>query len=268
MTELCFNTMNRSSFLLGSENPRLEQQIAAAANTGFTLFGPDYYSICHYREHIGSVEALALQIEQAGMRCFELPVLQVDDVDQLRNDAQAMLGVAKILKPDFLQVNINCQTDNRLLAELRNIADMYAQFGVKLALEYLPWLPQLKSINDSRLFLEAVAHPGFGIVVDTWHFTHSEDSWEDLQALPIEQVSYVQFDDHPPLQTDDLIAETVGRRVMPGQGSFELERFCKIFQDKGYEGPVSCEVLSDQTRNMDIAAFAQQLYTTSRVYWA
>lgn len=267
MTELCFNTMNRSSFLLGSEDPRLEEQIIAAATAGFTLFGPDYYTICHYLENNGSVEELDLKIRQAGMRCFELPTLQVDDVDQLHRDAQGMLDVAKILKPDFLQVNINCETDNGLLAELRKTADLYCQHGVELAVEYLPWLPQLKSIKDSRSFLQELAHPGVGIVVDTWHFTHSEDSWEDLQALPLEQIAYVQFDDHPQLQSLDLIAETVSRRVMPGQGVFELDRFCKLFQDKGYDGPVSCEVLSDETRAIDIPQFAQQLFVSCQSFW-
>ena len=116
--------------------------------------------------------------------------------------------------------------------------------------------------------MQEIAHPSFAIVVDTWHFTHSTDSWEDLYSLPLEQVAYIQFDDHPRMLGTDLIVETVQRRVMPGQGCFELDRFCKLFRDKGYEGPVSCEVLSDQYRDIDLGVFADQLYTTSRRYWA
>ena len=105
------------------------------------------------------------------------------------------------------------------------------------------------------------------MLVDTWHFTFGDDTWEILDALPLEELAYVQFDDHPPLASDDLVAETLGRRVMPGEGHFELERFCDAIRAKGYTGAVSCEILSDATRSMDRLAFAQQVYTTSRKFW-
>ena len=45
MNELCFNTMNRSAYLIGEEDPDLPGQIDAAAAAGFTCFGADAYSL-------------------------------------------------------------------------------------------------------------------------------------------------------------------------------------------------------------------------------
>ena len=105
------------------------------------------------------------------------------------------------------------------------------------------------------------------MLVDAWHFTESDDTWTDLEALPLDELAYVQFDDHPPRESDDLLQETLMRRAMPGDGRFELERFCEIVKTKGYTGPISCEILSAETRAMDVGAFARRVFETTAPYW-
>ena len=61
--------------------------------------------------------------------------------------------------------------------------------------------------------------------------------------------------------------ETIMRRVMPGEGVFELDRFCETLRAKGFDGVVSCEILSVETRAMPLAAFAERVYQASRRYW-
>jgi sugar phosphate isomerase/epimerase len=57
------------------------------------------------------------------------------------------------------------------------------------------------------------------------------------------------------------------RRAMPGEGVFELDRFCEMLREKGFEGVVSCEILSASTRGMELEAFATRVYETSKRYW-
>jgi sugar phosphate isomerase/epimerase len=59
----------------------------------------------------------------------------------------------------------------------------------------------------------------------------------------------------------------VGRRVLPGEGVFELERFCDVMRAKGFEGVVSCEILSDASRRMELAPFAAAVYESCSRYW-
>ena len=60
-----------------------------------------------------------------------------------------------------------------------------------------------------------------GVLVDTWHFFHGPDGWDELEALPLARLAYVQFDDHPALESPDLREECLHRRVFPGEGLFE-----------------------------------------------
>ena len=268
MAELCFNTMNRSAYLLGDEDPDLPGQIAAAARAGFRFIGPDEFSIARFCREGGRVETLAERIEAEGLRTFELPTLMVnDDRQQTRAEIDRLVGLARVLRPDFVQLNIDSPVDAGVIDGLRRAGDAFGVIGTRLAIEYLPWLPEVRDLRSTRALLAQARVEGAGVLVDSWHFTQSADTWEDLESLPLSELAYVQFDDHPALESDDLVAETLMRRVMPGEGIFPLERFCDVFQRKGWDGVVSCEVLSAETRTMALDEFASRLYRTSRRFW-
>jgi sugar phosphate isomerase/epimerase len=269
MAELCFNCMNRSAFFLADEDPDLPGQIAAAGRAGFPLIGPDSFSIRRYCDAGGSLEALADQIRDAGMRTFELPALMVsDDESETLAESEAFVEIARVLEPDFIAVNVMSQASDSLIESLCRIGEAFGECGAKLAIEYLPWLPETRNIQSTRALIDKAGIAGAGIIVDTWHFHFSDDSWDDLAALPLAEISYIQFDDHPKLESDDLMAETIGRRALPGEGVFELDRFCEVMRAKGFDGVVSCEILSDETRAMDLSEFAERVFTTSRRFWS
>jgi sugar phosphate isomerase/epimerase len=268
MIELCFNCMNRSAYLLGDEDPDLPGQFRAAAAAGFRLVGPDFYSIQRYCEQGGSLEGLAEEIAKAGLETFELPTLMLNsNVDAVRRDVEAISAAARVLRPTFVQVNVDSEVDDVVIAETRRAAEIFGALGAELAVEYLPWLPSTKTLESTRRFVADAGDARVGVLVDSWHFFHSDDTWAQLDALPLEEISYVQFDDHPALASDDLVAETLGRRVMPGEGIFELERFCDVIRSKGFDGVVSCEILSEETRRMDLEEFARRVYETSARFW-
>lgn len=268
MIELCFNCMNRSAYFLGDEDPDLPGQVVAASEAGFRLIGPDAFSLRDLDRRGSSVEALARQIEAAGLRCFELPTWTVsEDAAQTRRDAEELLAMARILRPEFVQLNVVSPVDASMIDEMRRAAAAFASSGTKLAVEYLPWLPEIRSLEATRAMMRRLDVEGAGIILDTWHFFFSEDTWEELAALPLEEIAYVQFDDHPVVEGDDLVAETVGRRVMPGEGVFELDRFCEEVRAKGFDGVVSCEILSEETRHMDLGEFARRVHSSCARFW-
>ena len=268
MNELCFNTMNRSPYMLRDEDPDLPGQIAAAARAGFASFGADADSIALFVGGGGKVEELAERIEAAGMRTFELPTLMIrPDAKATGAEIDRLVGYARVLRPEFVQLNVEGEVDEVVIEGLRRAGDAFGSLGAKLAIEYLPWLPAIKDLASTRALLDQAAVEGAGVLVDTWHFTESGDTWEELEALPLEEIAYVQFDDHPEIEGDDLVFETIQRRVMPGEGRFELDRFCSLMKAKGYAAPVSCEILSAETRAMDLDSFARRVFETTAPYW-
>lgn len=268
MAELCYNTMNWSPYLVGEDSPGLPAQVAAAAAAGFRCFGADAGSIGVYCASGGSVAELAAMISAAGLRTFELPTLMINaNREQNRVNTQSLAELAAQLQPEFVQLNMDSLVDAAVVEDLRHAGAVFGALGVRLAIEYLPWLPEVRDINATREVLARAGVDGAGVLVDSWHFSHSDDTFADLEALPLAELAYVQFDDHPALIGDDLLTETITRRAMPGEGVFELERFARTCRDKGYAGVVSCEIISLEAQAMDPDSYARAVYASSKPYW-
>ena len=268
MAELCFNSFNRSAFILGDQDSDLPGQIAAAAAAGFRLFGPDHYSLGQYCERGGRVEEIAELLASHGMRCFEIPALGISaDVAATLAAAEEIAPLAAALRPDYVQATVDSELGADTLEAFRRAADTLRASGAGLAIEYLPWLP-VNNIRTTLELLERGQVEGAGVLVDSWHFFNGDDDWSDLEALPLEQLAYVQFDDHPEWEGDDIVHETMQRRVMPGEGVFDLERFSRVLRDKGFDGTVSCEILSEEMRSMDLGEFARRVYRSSVRFWS
>ena len=126
----------------------------------------------------------------------------------------------------------------------------------------------MSSIPAALDLVERVGRDRAGILLDTWHHFRGPDTFEVLDGLALEHVAYVQFDDALPAQSDDLVAETLHRRTFPGEGEFDLERYCERVRAKGFDGVVSVEVLNDDWRGIErITEFAQRAHATTRRFW-
>ena len=132
--------------------------------------------------------------------------------------------------------------------------------------EFSP-LGTVPSIPAALAVVEAAGVDRAGVVIDSWHFFRGESRWKDLEAVPLGRIAYVQFSDAPDARSDDLLDETMNRRVMPGNGGFELERFASTLLERGWEGLVSIEVLSRDLGRLPVAEFARLAYESTSPYW-
>jgi sugar phosphate isomerase/epimerase len=143
-------------------------------------------------------------------------------------------------------------------------AAAFAAEGTAMALEFSPLSP-FRTIPDGLELVASAGH-GAGLLIDTWHFEFGASTWADLEQIPLDRIAYVQFDDAPEPAGDDLWAETTDRRVMPGDGTFQLERFATTLLDRGWEGLVSVEVLN-RDLGLDVAEFARRAHDATARYW-
>jgi sugar phosphate isomerase/epimerase len=142
---------------------------------------------------------------------------------------------------------------------------MFAEVGSAMAVEFNPLGP-VPSIA-AGLHVVDLAGSGAGLLIDSWHFFFGPSTWEDLEAVPAEKIAYVQFDDAPDPLSDDLEAETMHRRVFPGTGTFELDRFAATLRGNGFAGYVSVEVLSADLRRLALPEFLRQAIDATGPYW-
>ena len=264
MATLCFNVFNESAWFGGM--PDLPRLFRAAAAAGFERVGLDVFSLERHAQAGGRVEDVARWLESAGLRCAEIAALVIGP-DPAPVDAQVatLLPIVRALRPDWVLTNADLDPDARAGALLRRCAEPLGALGARVAVEFLPFL-RVGSIAAAQ---ELVARAGVdaGVLVDTWHFFHGPDGWDELDALPLARLAYVQFDDHPALESPDLREECLHRRVFPGEGLFDLERFCASLRGRGWDGLVSVEVLSSAWRGGDPEAFARRAFATTAPYW-
>lgn len=267
MHRLVYDTINYSPYVLESPPP-LVDQIAAAAGAGFQGIGLDVWSIDLHRERGGSLADLRNALDRHALPCIELQAFVfTDDAAESKQNAENIAAIAEVLRPEIIMSGTHVPVDDSVVANLARHAPLVTRTGAKLAIEFLPMMP-INTIAKTRdLIARAGLSPAVaGICLDVWHFSHGPDDWPDLEALPLAELAYVQFSDHPPLETD-LNTETLQRRVLPGEGVLELDRFVAAVKRKGYTGPVAAEVISAELRKLSPAESARRIYAATARYW-
>lgn len=272
MVEYCLETVNWSPYL-GFDQPDLPAMVSAASAAGYKWISFDLPSLTHHTTHKGSLSRLRALMDENGVRMLALHSLAIsDDRQRTKELAQEAITAGRSMGALYLHAGVVTMPDAQIAEITREVEAMCNEGGMELAIEFLPFLP-LSSIAQTQDLLDAAGLTGRNFVVDSWHFFNGpddqdKDGWATLASIPASRIAYVQFADHGPLQSDDLLFETTQNRVIPGTGSFDLQRFTQTLRDGGFDGIVGPEILSSRARQMPIEQVAQQLIAATKPYWS
>ena len=125
--------------------------------------------------------------------------------------------------------------------------DLAAPYGLTLAIEFLP----IMAVNDLRkawTIVERADRANGGLLIDSWHWQRSGPDPELLRTIPAEKIVQLQLNDAAPEPEADLRAETMQRRLLPGEGVIDLGGLIGILNAGGVRCPVAAEVYSDRLR--------------------
>ena len=123
--------------------------------------------------------------------------------------------------------------------------------AVQLGFEPSPFTV-LRTIDDASAAVDAIGNGA--VIVDSWHFFATGADWPALAALPDERLAYIQLDDALD-PSGDAQHDTLHRRALPGEGNLDLARFAAALKDRGFDGVISLEVLSDRWRRESVETF-------------
>src|SRR4029079_18436396 len=169
---------------------------------------------------------------ESGVRCYEIAALMVG-TDDAEEQAEQIATYASVLRPEWVLTNVMAPVDDGVRAEFARCAAILAPTGARLAVEYLPWTP-VPSVTSAYDLVSSVPDARAAVLPDVWHHFRGPDTWAELDALPLEAIAYVQFSDALPMTSDDIVDETVSRRVFPGEGEFDLDTYCAHLRAKGF----------------------------------
>jgi sugar phosphate isomerase/epimerase len=231
--------------------------VPAASAAGFSAVG-----INADRVDTEAVEAYA----GAGARCHELLAFIVgDDESATMASAEQLADRAQTIGAEWI---LTVFTDQVPPNRIQRCAKLFDDAGAGMAVEYTP-LGAIPTISDGMEYVRAASYTArAGLMIDSWHFCFSSNTWEDLATVPLDDIAYVQFTDAlEPEYRDRMIRESLHRRALPGEGVLELNRFATALLDRGWDGTVSVEVLSAPLRELPVDELVGRLYTTTAAYW-
>ena len=252
---LSYCTLDRSPMFGLVES--LEEQVRAAAAAGFSLVTADVFSLRAYRDsHNGTVQGLRAVVDECGLATYDLSGVTIsDDAATSLRELDEFLTFARELDARWIQSRlvVDSRESRAIYAEAaRRVAD--AGFG--FAFEYSPFVPVCTLRAAAALVGEIAQHvPGQSVIVDTWHFFRTGDTYDDLRSLDPALFGYVQLDDAVEAGPD-MRHDTLHRRALPGHGILPLGTFLDTCEELGLTGVLSVEVLNDDLRALPTGTYA------------
>jgi sugar phosphate isomerase/epimerase len=202
-----------------------------------------------------------------GMRCHELLSLRMSGAEDVVAQAERLASAASTVGAEWILTGgFRGPVTSEMCAQLARAADIVAEAGSKLAIEFSP-AGSVRSIRDAVAMLDASGARDAGVLIDTWHFFHGTSTWDELETVPLEKIAYLQFQDALAPASADGVDETMNRRAMPGDGVLDLDRFATTLLERGWEGVVGIEVLSSELNQLPVAEFARRAYASAARYW-
>ena len=205
----------------------------------------------------------------SGARCHEVLALVVsDDAARTTASAERRAAAASTIGAEWVLAVFLSPLTTGVANTVERCAALIAEAGAGMAVEFSPFGP-IATIRDAMEVVQ-VGNRGdgrAGLLIDSWHFSFGDSTWDDLAEVPLDDLAYVQFTDALAPESDDLVRETMDRRALPGEGVLELDRFAATLLDRGWAGLVSVEVLSQALQGLPADELVCRIQETTAPYW-
>ncbi|MFC8195295.1 bifunctional sugar phosphate isomerase/epimerase/4-hydroxyphenylpyruvate dioxygenase family protein [Streptomyces sp. NPDC057298] len=143
------------------------------------------------------------------------------------------------------------EDDDALAAfQLRRLADLAQDFGVRVAYEALAWGRHVSTYDHAWRIVEAAGHPALGTCLDSFHILARGSDPKGIEDIPGEKIFFLQLADAP-LMAMDVLQWSRHYRCFPGQGGFDVAGLVGHVIRAGYRGPLSLEVFNDVFRQAE-----------------
>jgi 4-hydroxyphenylpyruvate dioxygenase len=167
------------------------------------------------------------------------------------------LGCSTVMSP----VDKGPESDlARAVASIREVGEIAVAHQVRLALEFNALCDYWNTLARARDVVRRAAHPGCGLLHDTYHLGKSGAPPAALDDLDPAEIAYVQYSDVP--RNPEPGANT--DRLPPGQGTVAIREMFERVAKKGYTGYLSYEAPNPGAWARDPVTVAREALAASR----
>jgi 2-keto-myo-inositol isomerase len=146
-------------------------------------------------------------------------------------------------------------------ASVREVGEIAAQHGVRLALEFNSQAAQFNSLESVRELLALAAQPACGLLLDTYHLQRTGRGGRGFSEVAPEEIAYVQYSDVP---HEGLQPGYTLDRLPPGQGSIAFPELFALLAEKRYLGALSYEAPNPAAWARDPSEVAREALLATR----
>lgn len=249
----------------------LVEKFHACAEAGFDgveVFEPDLLAAPQSPEEIRELASrlgLTLDLYQ--------PFRDAEGVDKqefsrVLRRANAKFSLMERLGIDTMLVCSNVATatvddDHHSAAQLRELGDLAAERGIRLAYEALAWGRHVDDYRRAWRIVQLADHPAVGLCLDSFHILSRGHDPKEIENIPGERIFFLQLADAPAMSLD-VLSWSRHYRLFPGEGAFDLSSFMGHVLRSGYSGPLSLEVFNDVFRQTEPTRTARQALRSLR----
>lgn len=153
-------------------------------------------------------------------------------------------------------------SQNELIDSFAKLCDRAAEHDLLVHLEFIPFTP-VRTLADASAIVEAADRPNGGILLDAWHLIRSGGNATEVEAVA-KRVLGVQLDDAPHQSEENLVEETLHRRLLPGEGGADVAGIIRALREGGSTAPLGVEVFSDVLSALEPTEAARRAYRAVR----
>jgi sugar phosphate isomerase/epimerase len=249
--------MQLSLHTICTRHSNLATDIRVAREAGYTAIEPTTFKLERYLNAGYRAEELLLALGSLTVDMISsFEPVERQDPDLMRRRCQRLCEVAQSLGCNAFQVvtldglkHLSWREMRREFAALlRELADIAAPFGVRLALEPVAFAP-LKTLAQALEVIEAAERDNIGLNVDTFHIWAGGTPWEEVARLDPRMILVVHLSD---------AWSDADRGVFPGKGIIPLKEGIDAIRSTGYDGAWAIEMISDYYGEWDPLDLARE----------
>lgn len=258
----CWTTAGTAKPLPGADRSPIsvEARIAAAAADGWSGFGLVHADLMEF-QRTRPLADLRRLLDDHGIEQLELELIEnwwVEGETRAASDStrRDILSAAEALGAKTVKIGPDTTAPadpDRFAESFDALAAEAAEHGTRVALEFLPWAGYMRDLRAGIDLVTQVANPAGGLCLDIWHIARPHTDYALIaESMPSEYLFAVELNDAAPEPIGTLFEDTVHRRLLPGEGSFDVPAFIDAVRATGFDGMWGVEMLSDRHRTLPL----------------
>jgi sugar phosphate isomerase/epimerase len=250
------------------------ERVKACAEAGYRGVG------VHVRDYVamkraGTTDAdLRAILADNDMRCTEVEFLvnwfaDGEAGERSRRDEETLYQAAEALGAKVMFLTGDLEPGNAVPLDILSekfaaVCTRAAQRDVTIGLEPCAW-SNVGTVDEALRLIDAAGAANAGLFLDVWHLYRRGYDYRRLADLQPQQIVGVQLDDalaQP--RGDDIVADCLDYRVLPGRGDADAAGFLAALERLGVACPISVEVISLEQRGRPLAEAARASFQAAR----